>query len=208
MSKIILIGGSPTAGKSYTARKLAEEFKLPWIPTDTIRSQMRAVVRKEDYPTLFDHAAYGADVAVEYLTHKTAEEIVAHQNKESEDVWKGVVGIINGAYDWDNFIIEGIAILPKLIAAEKWGAEKDIKPVFLIDENMERVRNSIFTRGLWDDPEKYPDEVKEKEVKWVFAFSAYIKREAEKYGFPVISVDRSSYIEEVKKAVKLQAVST
>ena len=52
-NKIILIGGSPTAGKSYTARKISEELKLPRVSTDTIRGMMRGIVRKKDYPDLF-----------------------------------------------------------------------------------------------------------------------------------------------------------
>jgi len=58
--------------------------------------------------------------------------------------------------------------------------KKDIKAIFLIDEDKDRVRNIIFTRGLWDEPNKYPDSVKEKEVEWVFAFNSYIKEEAKK----------------------------
>lgn len=203
MSKIILIGGSPTAGKSYTARKLAEDLKLPWISTDTIREQMRWIVRKEDYPDAFHHfIESGSDKAIEFLTHNTAEQIVEHQNKESVEIWKGVRGIIEGDYAWGNFIVEGVAILPELVANQEWKTKKDIKALFLIDEDKDRVRNTIFTRGLWDEPQKYPDNIKEKEVEWVFAFNEYIKKEAEKYNFPVISVDRKSYIDEVKKILK------
>lgn len=206
MSRVILIGGSPTAGKSYTARKLAEDLRLPWISTDTIREQMRWIVRKEDYPDLFMHGDSGVshiDKAVEFLTHNTAEQIVEHQNKESEDVWKGVRGIIEADYVWEDFIVEGVAILPKLVANQEWKIKKDkIIPIFLIDEDKDRVRNTIFTRGLWDEADKYPDDVKEKEVEWVFAFNNYIKEEAKKYNMPVFSVDRKSYIDEVKKLLK------
>lgn len=41
---------------------------------------------------------------------------------------------------------------------------------------------------LWDDAEKYPDDVKEKEVEWVIEFNNFIKRESKKYRLPVISV--------------------
>lgn len=178
MNKIILIGGSPTAGKSYTARKLAEELKLPWISTDTIREQMRWIVRKEDYPDLFYHSDASPDKAVEFLTHNTAQEIVEHQNKESADVWKGVRGFIESDYSWGNFIVEGVAILPKFVASQEWKIKKEIKAFFLIDEDKNRVRNIISTRGLWDDADKYSDSVKEKEVEWIFDFNNYIKEEA------------------------------
>ena len=78
----------------------------------------------------------------------------------------------------------------------------DIQAVFLIDEDKDRVRNTVFTRGLWDEPQKYPDEVKEKEVEWVLAFNDYIKSEAKKYNLPVFSVDRASYLDEIKKLLK------
>lgn len=199
MNKVILIGGSPTAGKSYTARKLAEELKLPWISTDLIREQMRWIVKKEEYTELFHHSDDSPDRAVEFLTHNTAEQIVEHQNRESGDVWRGVVGIVEGDYVWGDFIVEGVAIIPELVASQKWKTRTDIKTLFLVDEDEDRVRNTIFTRGLWGEASKYPDSVKEKEIEWVFAFNKYIKEEAARYNFPVISVDRQNYIEEVKK---------
>ena len=203
MSKVILIGGSPTAGKSYVARKLAEDLKLPWISTDTIREQMRWIVRKEDYPDAFHHfIESGPEKAVEFLTHNTPEQIVEHQNKESAEIWKGVRGIIEGDYAWGDFIVEGVAILPELVANQEWKVKKDIMALFLINEDKDRVRNIIFTRGLWDDPDKYPDDVKEKEVEWVFVFNNYIKEKAKKYNFPVFNVDRISYLDEIKKLLK------
>ena len=203
MRKVFLIGGSPTAGKSYVARKLAEDLKLPWISTDIIREQMRWIVRKEDYPNLFLRGDVDvADAAIEFFAHNTAKEIVKHQNKESEDVWKGVRGLIESDYEWEDFIVEGVAILPKLVANQKWKIKKDIKTIFLIDEDKERVRNTIFSRGLWSDPQKYPDDIKEKEVEWVLAFNDYIKKEAKKYNFPIVSADRTSHIKKVKKLLK------
>ncbi|MCK4634699.1 MAG: hypothetical protein KAT37_02380 [Candidatus Aenigmarchaeota archaeon] len=146
MDRIILIGGSPTAGKSYTAKKLAEWLKLSWISTDAIRSQMRKLVREEDYPALFELAGATPDMSVEFLTSRTAEEVVKQQTGESEDVWKGVNALIE-TDDIDSFIIEGIAILPHLVS-DLIKTNKKIKAVFLVDEDEERVRKTIFTRGL------------------------------------------------------------
>jgi len=159
MEKIILIGGAPTIGKSYTARKIAEEFKLPWISTDTIREQMRKLVRKEDYPSLFLHANATAEMGVEFLTKNSAKKIVDIVNKESKDVWKGVKALIETDYVWKSYIIEGVAILPHLIynfSKDK----KNVKVIFLIDEDKDRIKKTIFTRGLWDSAKKYSDDVK------------------------------------------------
>ena len=201
MEKIILIGGSPTAGKSFIARKIAEELKLPWISTDTIREQMREIVRKEDYPSLFLHAKATPEMGVEFLNNNSAREIVKIVNEESKDVWKGVSALIETDYVWGSYIIEGVAITPNLIK-EFVKKRKDIRVLFLIDENIDRVRETIFKRGLWDSAEKYPDNVKEKEVEWVVEFNNFIKREAKKYGFSVVSVgNREDYLKNILKII-------
>lgn len=201
MDKIILIGGSPTVGKSYTARKLAESLKMPWISTDTIREQMREIVKKKDYPALFSHAEATPEMAIEFLGNNTPNEIIKHQNKESEEVWKGIKAFIETDYVWGSFIIEGVAILPHLASSLRV-KDKKIKSVFLIDEDLSRVRKTIFTRGLWDDADKYSDSVKEKEVEWVNAFSEYIKKEAKKYNLPVLKIgNRKESLKEIKEII-------
>ncbi|MEK6847705.1 MAG: AAA family ATPase [Nanoarchaeota archaeon] len=198
MKKIILIGGAPVAGKSYTARKIAEELKLPWISTDTIREQMRELVRKKDNPSLFRHSKATSQMALQFLTKNTAKEVVKMQNKESTEVWKGVRALINTDYVWGSFIIEGVAILPSFVAnLTKKG--RNIKTIFLIDEDIKRIRKTIFIRGLWDDADKYPNSIKKKEVEWVLEFNNFIKKEAKRYGFPVISIgNRKNYLKEIK----------
>lgn len=199
--KIILIGGAPTVGKSYTARKIAEKLKLPWISTDAIREQMRKIVRREDYPNLFLHANATSNLATEYLTNNSAKEIVSHQNQESQDVWKGTRAFIETDYVWNSFIIEGIAVLPELISQLK--EKENIVPIFLIDDNIERIRKTIFTRGLWDDADKYPDSVKEKEVEWVIEFNNFIKKEAKKHNYSVIEIgNQKDYLSKIEKLIK------
>ncbi len=199
--KIILIGGAPTAGKSYFARKIAEELKLPWISTDTIRDQMRKIVRKKDYPRLFFHSGAGPEVVSRYLSKNTAKQIVKNQNEESRDVWKGVKAIIETDYVWGSFIIEGVAILPHLVA-KMTQRKKEIKAIFILDEDIDRIRKTIFTRGLCDDADKYPDKLKEKEVEWVLEFNKFIKSEAKKYGLPVVVVgDREKCYKQIKEIV-------
>ncbi len=201
MDKIILIGGSPTSGKSFTARKIAEELKLPWISTDVIGEQMRKIVRKEDYPALFSRGNT-SEMGVRFLNDNSAKEIVKRVNEEGKDVWKGVKALIEADYVWGSYIIEGIAITPQL-AKEIAKNKKIFKALFLIDEDIDRVRKTIFERGLWDSADKYPDKVKEKEVEWVIEFNNFIKKEAGKYGFPVVSIgNRKDYIKNILKIVK------
>lgn len=201
MNKIILIGGAPTVGKSYFARKIAEELKPPWISTDGLREMMRKILRKEDFPALF-HFDNDKLTAENYLTTHTPKEIVDKENAESTEVWKGVEAIIDTDYVWKDFIIEGIAVIPKLV--RKIDTEKhNIKPFFLVDENENRVRKVIYTRGLWDDADSYPDNVKEIEVKWVDLFNKYIKTETKKYGYKYYIIDdRKIFLENLIKELR------
>lgn len=186
MENIILIGGAPTAGKSFVTRKLSEELSMPWISTDAIREVMRQIVRKKDYPELFYYSNHHT-TAEKYLTKHTPDQIVMHQNKESVEVWKGIRALIDTDYNWKSFIVEGIAILPNLVA-RFYKKDKMIKPIFLVNSDREWIRKVVFTRGLWDDAWKYPDSVKEKEVEWALKLNAWIKKEAKKYKYPIYEI--------------------
>ena len=172
------------------ARKLSRQLRLPWISTDAIREMMRKIVDARKYPLLFhDHG----QTAEKYLKTHSAAAVVASQNRESRDVWKGVKALIDTDYVWKSFIIEGVAILPHLVH-RAYCKDKDVHPLFLTIDDPKRIRKIVFTRGLWDDAHKYPDSVKEKEVEWVLAFSKWLKREAKKYRYPIFDVSEAKKI--------------
>jgi len=162
---------------------------------------MREIVRKGDYPALFLHANATPEMGVQFLNKNSPKKIMEIVNKEGEDVWKGVRALMETDYNWDHYIIEGVAILPSLVS-KFINKNKGIKVLFLVDENKERIKKTIFTRGLWDEAKKYPNDVKEKEVEWVIEFNNFIKKEAKKYNFPVVSIgDRKDYLKEIKKLI-------
>jgi len=201
MNKIILIGGAPTIGKSFIARKIAEELKLPWISTDGVREMMRKIVRKENFPKLF----YFNDeeiTAEKYLTTHTPQQIVEDQNRESIEVWKGVKAIIDTDYVWKDFIIEGVAIIPELVKKIDT-AKHNIKPILLVDKNEERVREVVYKRGLWGRADTYSDDVKETEVRWVNLFNKYIESEAVKHNYKVYKIDeRETFIKNLARELR------
>src|SRR5690606_2637477 len=119
-----------------------------------IRETMRELVSKDKYPKLFKERKYTAE---EYLTKFTTEQIVENQNRESLDVWRGVEAFIKTDYLWGSFIVEGVAVLPKLVH-EFEVKGKILKPVFLIDEDADKVRDVVYSRGLWDDANTYSDD--------------------------------------------------
>lgn len=184
MKKVVLIGGAPVSGKSYFARSLSEELKLPWISTDDIREWMRKVADTSRYAEL-SRFTYEEGAAERYLSSHTPQQIVTDQNIESGDVWKGVEAFIEVDYVWKKFIVEGVAVLPEFVS--KTNIEGiELKPLFLIDEDEERIRKIVYKRGVWDDADKYSDTVKEVEVQWVLLFNKWLKEESDKYGYRTI----------------------
>lgn len=197
--QIILIGGAPTVGKSKMAQLLSEHLNIPWISTDQIREVMRGVLKEDDCPVLFRNKNISGK---EFLKKYSASEIVHREIEEAEETWEGVKAFIKNSYPWKNFIVEGVAILPHLIVQD-FKENLSIKPIFLIDEDADRIREVVFTRGLWDDARTYPDEVKEKEVEWALLFSHGLRKEAEQFGYPIVDVEK----QEKDLAVVLNALN-
>lgn len=202
IEKVILIGGAPTVGKSYTTREISRRLNLPWISTDTIRAQMRKIVSKEHFPNLFKFSEPTVDMGIRYLSNNTAEQIVDDQNRESLDVWKGIKALIDTDFVWRSFIIEGVAIIPKFVK-NFTKKQENVISIFLVDNNKKHIEETIYNRGLWDTTDKYPKEMKKKEVEWVMSFNGWLKKEAKRYGLEIVEVgDRKKYLYKIESIIK------
>lgn len=197
MRRVVLIGGVPIAGKSYFTRKLSESLQLPWISTDTIRGVMREIVKKEDFPNLFNLDRNDAEIE-KYLSSNGLDQVLLDHNAESVDVWKGVKAFLNTDHVWSDFAVEGVAILPKLVSE----LEKDkykIKPIFLINSDKDHVKSLVYNKGLWNGSTAFSDKIKEIEIEWVLMFNKYIEDEAAKYGYTTYNLGNNG--ENIQKLV-------
>lgn len=185
--EIILIGGAPTTGKSTVAQALARQLDLPWLSTDQIRNTMRVVADEDKYPNLFN----GGLDAETFLTSFTASEIVDKEIVQSEAAWLGIRAFIEEDYTWPRgFIIEGVNVLPHLVV-RNFGNHSNVRAVFLIDRDNERMRKVIYERGLWASANDYPDYVKEKEMEWATLFSERLEEATREHGFPLIEIHKN-----------------
>lgn len=203
IKKRVFIGGAPTTGKSTMAQLIAKHFDLPWISTDQIRTIMRSVANRKDIPHLFNPE--GFETAETFLSTFTPQQIADLEFEQSEATWIGIQAFVENEYTWRNgYVMEGVNILPHLVARD-FGEKKHIYPVFLVDEDADRIRDVVFNRGLWGDADSYSHEFKEKEVEWVLLFSHRLKRDAAKYDYPCVEVSkRNDDIHAVLSALSLQ----
>ena len=68
-----------------------------------------------------------------------------------------------------------------------------------MNSNKERIKEIIYTRGLWTDAKKYSDSLKNKEIEWVLAFNAWLENELKGYDYPVIEYNGESDILKLMK---------
>jgi 2-phosphoglycerate kinase len=182
-----LIGGAPTVGKSTLAAALAAHLHLPWISTDQIRDIMRSVADRGDHPKLFNPEGYGVENLFDAFS---AEQLVEIEVGQGEAAWTGIKALIERDYTWpQGFVVEGVNLLPHLIRRDFVGAA-DIRCVFVTETEPERMREVVFTRGIWDDAGRYPDSVKEKELAWVLQYDAWLRDQALAHEFPVVALHK------------------
>ncbi len=182
---IILIGGAPTVGKSTLTKKLSKHFDVPWISTDHLREILKGFLDKKTYPDLFNDEMS----AEEFFEKYSKEEIVSMENQQSKIVWKAMKNFIENSYPWKSFIMEGVAVLPEFI--HKLKTDKKIIPIFLVDEDADRIRSVVYTRGLFGPANTYSDSVKESEIAWCQEFSKQLKGECKKYNYGFIEVSKN-----------------
>jgi len=113
-------------------------------------------------------------VGKSYITQKLTEE--------SSLPWVSTDGIREA-------MRKGTAIMPKLVSNLN-SKQFNILPIFLIDENRDRVREVNYTRGFWVDASTYSDKVKDLEVEWAIFFDQYIDRESKTYGHKVCQIGK------------------
>ncbi|QQR64688.1 hypothetical protein IPH92_03965 [Candidatus Kaiserbacteria bacterium] len=160
--KIILVGGPQATGKTTLAKGLSSRLDIPWISTDQIRAICGITPKGKD---------------------SLMEEI-----ENNEDVWKGVERFIKSPFPWEAVIVEGVAILPHLVAS----LDIKVSPIFIIDTDEKRIAETIYQRSLLLWIQTKTEEQQRKRVAYIIEFNNFIKSEAEKYNFPIIEVSKSN----------------
>lgn len=185
---IVLIGGAPTTGKSTLASRLSKHLGLPWGSTDQFREIMKYIGDPKKAPMVFDSSNHTAE---SYHEAYTAQDIINNDTQQSIEMWPYLKDFLKTDYSWtEGFILEGVNILPQIIANDLPNL-KNIKALFIIDEDMKRARDVIYSRGIWYAADTYPDHVKEKELLWVELATRLMKEDCKKHNLPCLSIEKS-----------------
>jgi 2-phosphoglycerate kinase len=213
LKNILLIGGAPLTGKTTLARKLAIEQNAAILSGDSVRSEMKKHVNETEYPSLFKTGDGGPESAENILKKWTPEAIVALEIEQAHDIWVAIKGHLEGDIRWSwvadllenaenpaDIIVEGVVVIPEIV--NSFQSTAILQSILLVDKNEGRIKERIYSRGLWDDADKYPDELKEYELPWVLLYSHYIESEAAKYNLKTLEVGSKESLELMEGCVK------
>lgn len=190
---IYLISGSPRAGKSTLSRKLAEELRIPYISTDTLRPIVLPYYKIEEQKERFPFMEmFDANAIDDFFRKYTDKEIFAADLKETESIWLGVKALIDYSLICKmNYIIEGVHLLPSLIAQYK--NNENVRIIYLVKLDEKKILD-----GLYKNTSQHHDwlmgntdnaETVKLAAKSLCIYGEYFIAESEKYGFKCMNTE-------------------
>jgi 2-phosphoglycerate kinase len=171
------IGGTPSAGKSYIAKKFIKESGLPieCVEIDSFRKNFAKNPELDKWVKVFS-----SKDELKYWNEITPEEHIKNLISQSEAFWPEIIKIINEVKDnSEHAIFEAVNLLPYLVHKDF-----DFPGFFLVEEDMETLLRRLNSNPKWGEtPEK-----QQLEAKFFIEWEArYIRDEAEKYNYPVFN---------------------
>lgn len=197
LQRTYFIGGPPRVGKSLLAYRFARKINGHVVSTDSIRSAAnKAHENKEDDNFAVRKLNDLTEKEWLDLHNNRTRELISIQNKESRAIFPSIVSYCNSFADHDEkHIVEGVALLPSLIAKMKH------KPAHIIFVgNTDKNHVEAIIGHSQDYPERdrmtamgYSRERIEAMAHFSLEMSRYFKKEAEKYGFSYFEISDSNF---------------
>lgn len=163
---IYLIGGAPRVGKSVLCGQFAARLRIGWISTDLLVDLLRL---KQD-----------ADVKTEWNASPEYIELAAHWFFPYLDrfIW-GISSMAKG------YVIEGVDFLPGQV--KQLSSRYPIAAVFLGCSQMTLETLAQFS-GRSPGYAGLPETLRRQIAHDVPIWSEFVRREAEKFGYPYIDM--------------------
>jgi 2-phosphoglycerate kinase len=199
-AKIILIGGTPGAGKTTLGRNLAIKTGVTSLTIDDLKIATRALTTRESHPGL--HIMSTGD-SVGYFTTTASDKLIADAKVQHEATWPAVEKVIRShAADWGSpIVIDGWAMRPDWVAklaldnvVSYW---LHVKPEVL--EQREKQNMDFF--GQSADPER----MLRNFLGRSYWFNEFVKEQAGSLGLPVLEQDGTVTVEELCEQVLRRA---
>jgi hypothetical protein len=163
---LYLIGGAPRVGKTILAQQLCATLKAGWISTDLLTDLVR-VANAPDRPMTWDASPEAITTAAAWFFPYLERFL-----------W-GVSSFT------DQYVIEGVKVLPAQVA--QLATQYPIRAVFLGRSRLTLEEFTHFpgrSQGYSNLPEAHRRQIVEDVPRW----SAFIRQEAERVGYPYVDM--------------------
>jgi 2-phosphoglycerate kinase len=201
---IYLLGGPPRVGKSIISSEIRQKHALSVVSTDTLGAVLENVLSPEAAPDLFVFRKFNEIAMVERvkLIMQDPAELIDYVRKESFVVWKAVEAYIRREnIEGRDVLIEGVAVLPELMRQLE-----DIphRVVFIGNQGENHKENikKFAEENEHDWMRGVSDQYIGAFAIFVKRMSAYIEREAKKYSFEYIEMDKVLFGDVTEKVMK------
>ena len=206
LGRTYFIGGAPRIGKTILSLALAEKVKGHFVSTDSIRNASKKACRDQN-SDLFILNKTEHIPEEEWLKdhNELPEKVIEYQNRESIALWPSIVSFCNSFCE-DNaiHIVEGVALLPSLVAQMK---NKPNHIFYVGNTNEKHVQSMLdFAKNSpqwdWMGASGYSDEKIRAMANFVKEMSLYFKNEAEKFAFPYYEINDDDFTGSISKVIE------
>lgn len=205
LERTYFIGGAPRIGKSLLAYRLAQNIGGHVVSTDSIRNAAKKASSDRESDLFIINRTENVPDSEWLDQHiNRPEEVVDIQNRESKAVWPSIVSFCNSfSEDSALHIVEGVALLPSLVAEMK---HKPKHIVFVgntspthLDAMLKYAKD--FPEQDWMASMNYSEEKFKGMARFIQAMSGYFKKEAEQYGFSYYEIDDAHFKSSIETIV-------
>ena len=197
------LGGPPRVGKSIISKAITKTHGISVVSTDSLGAVLENVLTPEEEPGLFILNRFNDMTAVDrvsVMVENTTERI-SYQIEEGYAVWRAVKPFVLREKDEGrDVVVEGVAVLPELVSQLE---NIDYQAVFIGnqgDEHKENIKNSAKDNEH-DWMRHASDEYVDAFATFVAQMSSYVEREAHKYGFEYIEMNKRPFSDAVGAVV-------
>ena len=202
---IYFVGGPPRVGKSIVATAITRQHAVSAVSTDSLGAVLETVVDPERDPGLFAVSRFNEMPEADKigLLAENPGSRIDYQIEESTAVWRAVVPFVSREQEEGrDLVVEGVAVLPALVAQLEG---LDYRAVFL--GNRGHTQKESIKRGSIENPHDWmrhaSDEYIDAFAVFVVAMSNYIEKEALRYGFEYVAMDKEPFSDAVAGTVDL-----
>lgn len=209
LERTYFIGGPPRVGKSILAYRFATKINGHVVSTDAIRNAAKKSCKDKNSDLFILNKEESLPTQDWLRVHiDSPKRVVEQQNRESIALWPSLVSFANSFVEDDvKHVIEGVAILPSLVAEMKNRPQN----VIFVGNTSKNHADSLLLHSK-ENPEKdwmaSMNYSKEKIIamnSFINEMSDYFQREANKFGFSYFEMsdtDFDSYIDEIIKNIQ------